>query len=156
MEGRGSKPAPPLEPILPGKGIIPVIATPFGNIASVICADQDYPGLVRQAGNKKAGLLLIPSLSWKSVSPLHSQMGVFRAIENGCSMVKTTGEGLSIAADYQGRTLTSLDYWNTKAKIMVSNLPVKSVTTVYAQLGDVLAWLCTIGFLLLAGFLLLV
>jgi apolipoprotein N-acyltransferase len=146
-----SKPAPPLEPILPGKGVIPVIATPFGNIASVICTDQDYPGLVRQAGEKKAGLLLIASLNWKSVSPLHSHMGVFRAIENGCSMVKATGEGLSIAVDYQGRTLTSLDYWNTKAKMMVSNVPVKRTATLYSQWGDILARLCTIGFLVLAG-----
>jgi apolipoprotein N-acyltransferase len=146
-----SKPAPPLEPILPGKGVIPVFATPFGNIASVICADQDYPGLVRQAGEKKAGLLLIPSLNWKSVSPLHSHMGVFRAIENGCSMVKTTGEGLSIAVDCQGRTLTSLEYWNTKTKMMISNVPVKRTATVYSQWGDILARICTIGFLVLAG-----
>ncbi len=146
-----SKPAPPLEPIIPGKGVIPVMPTPFGNIASVICTDQDYPGLVRQAGEKKAGLLLIPSLNWKSVSPLHSHMGVFRAIENGCSMVKATGEGLSIAVDYQGRTLTSLDYWDTKAKIMFSNVPVERVATIYSQLGDILAWICTLGFLVLAG-----
>ena len=104
-----------------------MLSTPFDKIASVICADQNYPTLVRQAGKGKAGLLLVPSLDWKSVSPLHSQMGISRAIENGCSMVKATGEGLSIAVDYQGRTLTTLNYWNTKEKIMVSNVPVKNV-----------------------------
>ncbi|MCP4119213.1 MAG: hypothetical protein GY737_28185 [Desulfobacteraceae bacterium] len=151
QEYNKSKPGPPLEPIPPGKGVIPVLPTPWGKIASVICADQDYPGLVRQAGKKKAGLLLIASLNWKSVSPLHSHMGVFRAIENGCSMVKATGEGLSIAVDCQGRTLSSQDYWNTKDKIMVSNVPVVSTATIYSMWGDLPAWFCIIGFLVLAG-----
>lgn len=146
-----SKPAPPLEPIQGGDGIVPIITTSFGKIASVICADQNYPNLIRQVGKARAGLLLVPSLDWKSVSPLHTQMGIFRAIENGCAMVKSTGEGLSVAVDYQGRILTTLDYWNTKEKVMISNVSTKGVTTVYSQIGDLLAWLCMIGLVAIIG-----
>jgi len=32
-----------LEPIIPGKGKISIIDTVYGRIASVICADLDYP-----------------------------------------------------------------------------------------------------------------
>lgn len=140
-----SKPAPPLEPIPPGTGIVPVVTTSFGKIASVICADQNYPSLVRQGGLAGAGLLLVPSLDWKAVSPLHTHMGIFRAIENGCAMIKATGEGLSAAVDCQGRVLSTLDYWNTDERVMFSHVPVESSTTVYRFIGDSFAWACVIG-----------
>ncbi|WP_304509997.1 nitrilase-related carbon-nitrogen hydrolase, partial [Anaerotignum sp.] len=37
------KPAPPLEPIIPGEGGISILDTAYGKIASIICADLDYP-----------------------------------------------------------------------------------------------------------------
>ena len=144
-EYKKSKPAPPLEPIPAGDGIVPVVTTPFGKIAAVICADQNYPGLVRQAGRAGAGLLLVPSLDWKAVSPLHTQMGVFRAIENGCAMVKATGAGLSIAVDCQGRVLSALDYWNTNDRVMYSHVPTEHCTTIYQLIGDCFAWFCMLG-----------
>jgi len=147
-----SKPAPPLEPILAGNGIVPVVTTPFGKIASVICADQDYPSLVRQAGRAGAGLLLVPSLDWKAVSPLHTQMGIFRAIENGCAMIKTTGEGLSAAVDCQGRILSTLDYWNTDERVMFSHVTMETSTTLYRFIGDSFAWFCALGCIAFLGF----
>jgi apolipoprotein N-acyltransferase len=152
QEYKKSKPAPPLEPILPGDGIVPVVNTPFGKIASVICADQNYPSLVRQAGRAGAGLLLVPSLDWKAVSPLHTQMGIFRAIENGCAMIKTTGEGLSAAVDCQGRVLSALDFWNTEERVMYSHVPIESSATIYQFIGDSFAWFCILGCVVLTGF----
>jgi apolipoprotein N-acyltransferase len=148
-----SKPAPPLEPIIPGKGAVPIVNTTFGKIASVICADQNYPNFIRQTGNGKAGLLLVPSLDWKAVSPLHSRMGIFRAIENGCSMIKATGEGLSIAVDYTGATLTTLDYWNNTDNVMHSNVSIINTPTFYSKMGDILAWVSIFGLTAISGFL---
>jgi apolipoprotein N-acyltransferase len=141
------KPAPPLEPIAPGEGEIPILDTTYGKIASVICADQDYPSLIHQAGAKDADVLLIPALDWKSVDPLHSQMGIFRAIENGFSVVKGTGGGLSIAVDPYGRVISYSDYYKPSENQMISCLSNKGVVTMYSRIGDAFAWLCILGFI---------
>lgn len=52
--------------------------------------------------------MIVPSKDWKEVLPLHTHMAVFRAIENGFSLIRGTGHGLSIAVDYQGRELIGI------------------------------------------------
>jgi apolipoprotein N-acyltransferase len=141
-----SKPVPMLEPIEPGDGKVPVVDTPYGKIASVICFDADFPYITHQAGRAGADLLLISSYDWKEIDPLHTRMSIFRAIENGLSMVRTTGHGMSAAVDSQGRILNALDFWKTDKKVMISHVPIRGVPTVYARIGDLFAWLCIAGF----------
>ncbi len=140
------KPAPPLEPIIPGEGGIPILDTAYGKIASVICADLDYPSLIHQAGADDAAILLISAQSWAAVDPLHTYMGVFRAIENGFSLIKGTGGGLSVAVDPYGRVITSSDYFKSSESQMISCLSTKGVVTIYSRIGDAFAWLCILGF----------
>lgn len=145
------KPAPPLEPIVPGEGGIPILNTSTARVAAVICADLDYPSMIRQAGTGGAELLLIAAQSWKATDPLHTHMAVFRAIENGFSMAMATGGGLSIAVDPYGRTINSSDYFNSTKKQMVSCLPSKGVVTIYSRIGDTFAWLCILGLFIMGG-----
>ena len=76
-------------------------------------------------------------------------MMAFRAIENGFSVVRVTGLGLSAVYDYQGRTLATMDYFKTKDKVFTAYVPEKGVRTVYSQIGDVFAWLSIVGFVIL-------
>jgi apolipoprotein N-acyltransferase len=78
-------------------------------------------------------------------------MAVFRAIENGLSVVKGTGGGLSIAVDPYGRTINALDYFNSTQKQLISCLPKKEISTLYSRIGDTFAWLCILGLLIIAG-----
>lgn len=139
------KPAPPLEPIDPGKGGISILDTTHGRVASAICADLDYPHLIHGAGAGKAGLLLIPAQGWAAVEPLHAYMAVFRAIENGLSMVMGNGGGVSIAVDPYGRIVNSLDYFNSDEKQLISCLSTNGVATIYSKIGDIFAWICILG-----------
>jgi apolipoprotein N-acyltransferase len=115
----------------------------------------DYPGLIRQAGSGNADILLIPAQDWESVDPLHSHMAVFRAIENGVSVIKSTGAGLSIAVDPYGRLISATDYFNPGPKQMISCVPKKGIVTVYSRIGDAFAWLCISGLVIivLSGYL---
>lgn len=140
-----------LEPIQPGADAIPVVDTAFGRVAAVICADQDYPRHVGIVGRAGAGLLLIPSAVWKSVTPLHTRMGIFRALENGCSLVKCTGNGLSAAVDAHGEVLSAVNDRDTDTPIMLSHVPTVAVRTIYSRVGDFFGWLCVVGFVVLAG-----
>ncbi|MDH3346473.1 MAG: hypothetical protein OEM02_00035 [Desulfobulbaceae bacterium] len=144
------KPAPPLEPITPGTEPLPIADTSYGKIGSIICADLDYPNIVRQVSGHKGQLLLIAAQSWAAVDPLHTQMAVFRAIENGLPVVMGTGGGLSIAVDSHGRQVTSLDSATTPEKRMISSLPLKPIATIYSRIGDSFAWVSILGFMIIA------
>jgi apolipoprotein N-acyltransferase len=128
-----------------GSGKIPVLATPYGRIASVICHDADFPLFINQL-RSDIDILLVPVWDWKEITPLHAYANAFRSIEHGFSLVRSAGEGLSIAVDPYGRTLAEQNYFNAHNHIMLANVPVKGVATVYSLTGDLVAWLCIAGF----------
>jgi len=136
----------------PGPGIVPTVDTPYGRLATVICFDADFPGLVRQAGKARADILLVPSSDWREVAEVHSRMAVFRAVENGVALVRPTRQGTSLASDHQGRLLGyKRDYFVGADHTMVVNVPTQGTPTLYARLGDGVGWLCVLGLLALAA-----
>ena len=145
-----TRPVPGLENLVVGDGSIPVDQTEFGAIASVICFDMDHPIFINQAGHSGADIMLVPSNDWAEIVPFHTYMAMFRGIENGFSIVRGTGNGLSAAFDYQGRTLAASNYSMTKQP-MISFVPTRGVRTIYAMTGDLFAWLCIAGFAALVG-----
>ena len=144
------RPVPGAEPIVAGDGVIPVDQTGSGAIASVICFDMDHPAYIRQAGRSGTDVMLVPSNDYRDIVPFHTYMASFRGIENGFSIVRATGNGLSAAFDYQGRTLATADYFTTK-QAMISHVPTHGVKTIYAVVGDLFAWLSIVGFVTLVG-----
>ena len=139
------------EPLNAGEKKIKTFDTPYGKIASVICFDMDFPTFINQAGKKNVDIMLVPANDWKALTPYHPNMAKLRAIENGFSMVRATGQGLSLAVDYNGKVLNQLNYYQTEEHIMISDVPIKGVKTNYARLGDWFVWLCLFGFLCIIG-----
>ncbi len=135
------------DPDRPGDGKIPTAETPRGKLAGAICLDMDFPGLIRQAGQKRADILLAPYLDWRAIAPLHARIAVFRAIENGVSLVRPASNGLSLAVDYQGRVLAAMDHFAARDRVLRAQIPTRGVATVYSRVGDLFAWLCVGGFL---------
>ncbi len=144
LEYLKARPAPG-EGVVRGDGNIPVIETPYGKVAAVICFDMDIPGLIRRAGREEVDLMLAPSADWPEITPLHTHMAAFRAVENGFSMVRAAAGGLSAAVDYQGRILAALDFRTTTDRIMISDVPTKGAKTLYARTADWFAWICLAG-----------
>lgn len=139
----------PGDPIVAGDKVIKTFDTPYGRISSAICFDMDFPSFINQAGKKNVDIMLVPAHDWKKIAPYHANMSKVRAIENGFSMVRCTGDGISLATDYQGKTLGQLNSFNTNEKIMISDVPVKGTVTLYAKTGDIFAWICIAGFLII-------
>jgi apolipoprotein N-acyltransferase len=140
-----NKPAPP-EPILKGDGNIPVLQTPYGKIAPAICADGDYANFIRQAGKNRTDIMFLPANDWKAIDPIHTHMAITRAVENGFSLVRPAGQGLSVATDNRGRIISSMDFYTTDEQVMYADVPSQNSFTIYARIGDVFAWLCIAGF----------
>ncbi len=143
-------PGPELQTIVAGDGIIPVDQTGFGAIASVICFDMDHPAYIRQAGLSGTDVMLVPADDWHDIVPVHTYMASYRGIENGFSTVRAAGNGLSAAFDYQGRTLAAAEDSATTHAV-IAYVPTHGVTTIYAMVGDLFAWLSMIGFATLVG-----
>lgn len=137
----------PGEPVISGDGLIPVINTPYGKIAAAICFDFDNPAHIRQAGKAGADIMLNPSYDYKGITPFHTYQNAFRAVENGVSIMRCTGQGFSAAYDYQGRVLSARNYFENNSGALVSYLPVKGTRTVNSIIGDLFVWLCIVAFL---------
>ncbi len=127
------------------------VDTPFGVLSGAICYDLDYPAVIRQTGANDTGLMLVPSADWFEIDPIHSQMAVFRAIENGMSLVRQTDLGLSLAVDPYGRMLAQADYFGATDRTLVAQIPVKHVATLYTVIGRWVEWAFVAGFVLVAS-----
>ncbi len=136
---------------VPGDGRMPVVATPYGRLATAICYDADFPSTILQAGQANADILLLPGGDWRAIDPLHTQMATFRAIENGFSLVRQSQAGLAMAVDYEGQALAASDYFTTDSQVMVAYVPMQGVHTIYATIGDLFAWLSVAGLVVLIG-----
>ena len=139
---RKNNPVPFAEASIPGDGNIPVVETPYGRIATSICYDADFPTQMRQLGDKKAGLLLLPSGDWSAIAPYHSYMAIYRGIENGTAIFRQASGGLSVASDYRGRILGSFDFYKPGEKLWYAEVPVGHVVTLYNRIGDLFAYAC--------------
>ena len=141
---------------LKGDGVLQTVATPYGKISAVICWDADFPNVIKQAGEQDVDLLFVPSNDWLGAKDIHDGMASFRAVENGMSMFRQTGSGVSSVIDAYGRTLQRLDMFKTSdtgnfASLQTVTTPIGSVNTLYPVIGDVVG---NVMLILLAGLLL--
>jgi apolipoprotein N-acyltransferase len=132
-------------------GHIKSAATPHGRLGAAICFDMDFPKLLQEAGRQGVDVLLAPSNDWKEIDPWHSHMARLRAVEQGFNMVRHVSGGLSLATDYHGRVLASMDHYTAEDRVMIAQVPTQGVTTLYARVGDLFAWVCLLGLLASGG-----
>jgi apolipoprotein N-acyltransferase len=78
-------------------------------------------------------------------------MAVFRAIENGVSIVRQADNGLSMATDPHGRVLAQVDHFTSSERVMVAQVPTQGVSTLYPVVGDMFGWLSIVGVGVLVG-----
>jgi apolipoprotein N-acyltransferase len=136
---------------IPGDWILPTHDSDVGKLSAAICYDMDFPHLIGQAGANGVELMLVPAWDWPAINPLHAEMAVYRAIENGFSIVRSTAQGTSIAVDSYGRVLARMDEFTSEDDVMVAQVPARSTWTLYSLIGDVFAWLCSAGLVLVIG-----
>ena len=75
-------------------------------------------------------------------------MAAFRAVEQGHSLMRSTRFGLSAAISPYGEMMSQMSSFDSNNKIMISELPVRGIKTVYSIIGDIAVYL-SIAFILL-------
>jgi len=125
---------------------VEVIDTPYGRIASPICFEMEFHRYIRQTGQNDVDILIVPGDEpSRENAVVHTEISMFRAIENGSSMLRTTLEGLTMGIDYQGRVLSQMNYYVTlENRTLITELPTRGVHTLYARWGDWLAYGCAL------------
>lgn len=140
---------------LKGDGLLQTVDTPYGRLSAVICWDADFPNMLKQAGAQGVDLLFIPANDWLEVKDIHAGMAAFRAVENGLTIFRQTGEGVSLVADAYGREINRVDTFTETLSgftgIQKVQTPLGSVGTLYPSVGDALGNGMLVG---LAGLLL--
>jgi len=138
-----------LDGAIPGDGILRTVETPYGTMSGIICNDTNHEEVVAQAGRNGTDILFSPSMEHQPIDPIHAHMAVFRAIENGVTLVRQADNGLSIAVDPYGRISATMDHFNNTERVFVAKVPVLSTFTLYPYIGDLFAWLVMVGFVAL-------
>lgn len=139
---RKHHPIPGLEPYEPGTGAPPVIDTPYGKIATIICYDADFPALP----HIDTDILLMPGGDWDEIGWIHTKMASLRGIENGYSIVRDAYDGSSQAFDRNGNVLGIQDTTQDAVRIWYVDVPVDGGgKTFYNVAGDWFAWLSVIA-----------
>jgi apolipoprotein N-acyltransferase len=104
-------------------------------------------------------LLFVPSYDWQAVKDIHAGMAAFRAVENGLSIYRQTGSGVSLMIDAYGRVVHRLDVFQEEtagdfAAVQVVTAPIDSVKTLYPITGDTVGTvMLLLSVLLLLGLL---
>lgn len=126
----------PGEPSLRGEEPLRVIERPYGRVAGAICYDYDFPALARQHAQLGAELVVVPSSDWRGIDPVHSLMSRVRAIEGGFSVVRAVRWGSSAGFDAYGRVRGWMPVTEDNDRVLVMNIPVGRVETLYGVIGD--------------------
>jgi apolipoprotein N-acyltransferase len=130
----------------PGDGVLRTFKSPFGTVSGIICWDADFPAKVRQAGRNGTDILMLPANDHREIDPLHARMAIYRAIENGVTLVRQASNGMSVATDPYGRVVGAMHHFYGGERVLVAQVPTQGVSTLYAAIGDLFGWLAVVGF----------
>jgi apolipoprotein N-acyltransferase len=131
--------------------MIPFIDSEYGRIGNVILADLDLPRYMSQIRTKRIELLLVPAYDWEEITPYHSNMAAFAAIQYGASLVRANGKGIVAVYDYKGNALARKNTFTADSKIVYAEIPIQSTTTVYSIIGDAFVFFWIIFLLIVVG-----
>ncbi len=125
-----------------GSGRVFVRETELGRLGTVICYDMDRPEFLREAGRAGVELLVAPSSDWGAIATLHHQMALFRAVEQGFTLVRPAAHGLSAVVGPWGRVPIARSMSGPTTASAVVTVPVRATRTLYTTLGDSFALAC--------------
>jgi apolipoprotein N-acyltransferase len=135
----------------PGPGSVPMVQTPYGRLAAIICVDADFPATARQVGQAGADILVLPVDDWAQITVYHTDLLALRAIENGVSVVRPAVQGIGRIYDAYGRVLGQADYFADDRYLLLADIPTQGTPIFYGQIGDLFAYLCVVGLIVLIG-----
>jgi apolipoprotein N-acyltransferase len=141
----GKNEIPPGEPATPSAGVYPVVETPLGRLATMICHDANYTDTARKLTANGAQLISSGLNEFGGFGEQYWTNVSFRAIENRTAMVVTARETGSAIINPDG-SISALNIDKGEHFILVGDVTLGSDNTLYTSLGDILGWVTMVGF----------
>lgn len=126
-------------------------------IASIICFEDTFPGLVRKFVLNGASLLVnLTNDTWFGYSPepyQHAALSIFRAVENGVYLARSTNTGLSCLVDPYGRIKEIVQ--DQRGEVLYiegyfrSEIVANKGNTFYTTYGNIFIWIISVALLLM-------
>lgn len=137
----------PGEPDVVTAGSYPVYQTPFGNLATIICNDINYPLTTRTLAQNGAQLATLPTLESGAPGLGWEQrtQAVLRAVESRVAVVKADSNGIQMIIDPYGRIVDQKTMKTGEAGILVGDVALGTGNTLYAKWGNWFGWLGLVG-----------
>jgi len=107
-----------------------------------ICKDMDFPEIGRAYGTRGVELLLVPAWDFSADGWLHARMAVMRGVEGGFTIARAAKQGMLTVSDPFGRVVAEAASPGEQFSMLVVQVRLKSVPTLYRRWGDWFAWLC--------------
>lgn len=124
---------------------VPVYATPFGRLATIICFDFDFTDTAREAARRGAQIVAVPSWDPADDATKHYDLLVFRAVENRLTMIKAETKYDSTIIDPYGRILSKAVTPEGARATLLANVPLGTGKSLLVTLGDLWGWLIVAG-----------
>jgi apolipoprotein N-acyltransferase len=111
-------------------------------VGMAICKDMDFEDTALIYGRLGTDLLLVPALDFVTDGWLHSRMAVFRGVEGGFYIARSSGQGLMTVSDACGRVVSENSSANAGISTLVASVRPKHMRTLYIALGNWFPWTC--------------
>ncbi|RHW18564.1 apolipoprotein N-acyltransferase [Sphingomonas gilva] len=135
---------------IPGPGPRNMALPPFGAGAMQICYEIVFSGEVVDPTRRPAFIFNPSNDSWFGSwgPPQHLAQARLRAIEEGLPVLRSTPTGISALIDSDGRLLASVPH--KRQGVIEAPLPPAARPTLFARMGNWLAWGFALALILLA------
>ena len=120
-----------------------------GTRGVAICKDMDFPDMIRDYGRDGVELLLVPAWDFVLDARMHSRMALVRGVENGFAIARAAAAGRLTASDRYGRVIAEATTSREKPVTVVADLGLRGGGTLFVRVGDLFAWLCAAGTIVL-------
>jgi apolipoprotein N-acyltransferase len=112
-----------------------------------MCYDQQFDNLMKQASALNLDILISPSYDGRSWTPLHTLQGGIRAVEQGFTFIRITGDGQSAAIDPYFREWANFNSFDQGTDNFYFSVPVLSRSTFYGKAGYLFPFTALFGLL---------
>lgn len=130
-----------------------VFEIPQGRFGTLICFEVIFPNLVRRFVKGGAQFLVnITNDAWfgrSAASAQHLSMAVFRAVENRVPLIRAANTGITAVVDPFGRVVQATDLF-VRTHVTETIPVVAEPGALYTRIGDLFAYACLIGLILVA------
>ena len=109
------------------------------------------PGIYLKLGIEDIDILLVPSFDWEEVTPYHSNMAAFAAIQYGVSILRANGKGIVAFFNHRGEVLDQNNTFTSDSEIFYSEIPLNSATTVYSVIGNLFVFILMLFLAIIVG-----